>query len=177
MVNTRPLHFFLIAIVAMALVLLISNILVQYPINDWITWGAFSYPFAFLVTDLSNRLRGAAFARRVVYTGFLIGILLSWWFADPRIAFASGCAFLFAQLGDVWVFDYLRRGAWWRAPMVSSALASTLDTLLFFSVAFAGSGLPWLTLAFGDLFVKILMILILLPPYRWISARIPNWID
>ena len=155
---------------AMALVVTASNILVQYPINDWLTWGALSYPFAFLVTDLTNRRFGPGAARRVVWVGFACAVVLSAWLATPRIAAASGSAFLIAQLADVSVFDRLRRAAWWKAPLVSSALGSTLDTALFFTLAFAGTGLPWFTWALGDLAVKASFALILLIPFRLLLA-------
>ena len=122
---------------AMGLVVLVSNIAVAFPINDWLTWGALTYPLAFLVTDLMNRILGAAPARRVVYVGFAIGVALSLALADPRIAIASGSAFLLAQLLDIWIFDRLRRQTWWKAPIVSSVIASALDTAVFFTAAFA----------------------------------------
>ena len=150
----------------MALVLLLSNILVQYPINDWLTWGAFSYPLCFLVTDSSNRKFGSAFARKVVYCGFGLGVFISWFFADERIAIASGSAFLLAQLLDVAIFARLRQASWWRAPLLSSSTASVLDTYIFFSIAFIGTGLPWGSWAVGDLGVKLVMALLLLPIYR-----------
>lgn len=155
-----------LGIIAMVLVVTLSNIAVQYPINDWLTYGALTYPIAFLVTDLTNRGLGVAAARRVVYVGFAVAVGLSIWLATPRIALASGTAFLLAQLLDVAVFDRLRRASWWRAPLVSSTLASTLDTALFFSLAFAGTGLPWITWALGDYGVKIAVALALLIPFR-----------
>lgn len=157
----------------MATVVVVSNILVQIPINDLLTWGAFTYPIAFLVTDLSNRLYGPEKARRVVYIGFALAVVLSIWLADPRIALASGTAFLVAQILDVYVFDRVRQagGAWWQAPVVSSALASAVDTALFFSIAFAGTGLPWETWALGDLAAKYTMVLALLAPYRLALGR------
>ncbi len=165
---------FWIGVAAMIVVVVASNITVQIPINDWLTWGAFTYPIAFLVTDLTNRALGPVVARRVVYVGFALGVLLSFYFAGWRIAFASGSAFLIAQLLDVQIFDRLRRAAWWRAPFVSSTLASALDTALFFSLAFAGTGLPWITWGIGDYGVKLAMALGLLIPFRvlmpWIGA-------
>ena len=151
-----------LGIAAMAVVVTASNILVQYPLNDWLTWGALSYPFAFLVTDLTNRRFGPGAARRVVWAGFACAVILSALLATPRIAAASGTAFLVAQLADVQVFDRLRNAKWWQAPLVSSALGSILDTALFFSLAFAGSGLPWATWALGDLAVKAGFALLLL---------------
>ena len=163
----------------MAIVVTVSNILVQYPINDWLTWGAFTYPLAFLVTDLTNRRFGAGAARGVVGAGFACGVLLSAMLAEPRIAVASGTAFLAAQLADVQVFDRMRNARWWKAPLVSSALGSTLDTALFFSLAFAGSGLPWVTWALGDLGVKAGFALILLIPFRLLldTTRPPPAVD
>jgi uncharacterized PurR-regulated membrane protein YhhQ (DUF165 family) len=154
-------------ITAMVVVVVVSNISVQYPINDWITWGALTYPVAFLVTDLTNHRFGAGATRRVVYIGFTIAVILSVWAAGPRIAFASGSAFLVAQLLDVMIFDRLRQSAmWWRAPLVSSLTASAVDTALFFSIAFAGTGLPWLTWGLGDFGVKVTMAIALLIPFR-----------
>ena len=153
-------------IAAMVVVVTASNILVQYPINDWLTWGALSYPFAFLVTDLTNRRLGPVSARRVVWAGFAFAVVLSAWLATPRIAGASGTAFLIGQLADVWVFDRLRHLKWWQAPLVSSSLGSVLDTALFFSLAFAGTGLPWVTWGMGDLGVKAVFAALLLIPFR-----------
>ena len=158
---------------AMAAVLFLSNVLVQYPINDWLTWGAFSYPLAFLVTDICNRSFGAAQARKVVYCGFAAGVVISWYFADERIALASGSAFLLAQLLDVAIFARLRNLSWWRAPLLSSAAASLLDTYVFFSIAFIGTGLPWASWAAGDLAVKLIMAVALLPAYRLWQLRMP----
>ncbi|MEL7139022.1 MAG: queuosine precursor transporter [Pseudomonadota bacterium] len=179
------------AVAAMAVIVTVSNILVQVPFNTWLTWGAFTYPFAFLVTDLANRLHGPAVARRVVLAGFGLAVLLSIWFATPRIALASGTAFLVAQMLDVAVFDRLRQGSWWRAPAVSSLLGSAVDTALFFSLAFApafaflgddtrwaqeqvpllGIGAPvafWVGLAVGDFLVKLALIGVALVPFRLI---------
>ncbi|MDJ0611004.1 MAG: VUT family protein [Kiloniellales bacterium] len=150
----------------MAIVVTVSNIAVQYPINDWLTWGALTYPIAFLVTDLTNRALGAATARLVVYAGFALAVALSVYFAGWRIALASGSAFLVAQLLDIVIFDRLRRAAWWQAPLASSGLASAVDTALFFSLAFAGTGTPWITWAIGDYGAKIAMALVLLLPFR-----------
>lgn len=155
-----------VGILSMVLVVTISNVAVQYPINDWLTYGALTYPIAFLVTDLTNRALGVAPARKVVYAGFAVAVGLSIWLATPRIALASGAAFLIAQLLDISIFDRLRRGNWWRAPLISSTLASFLDTALFFSLAFAGTGLPWVTWAIGDYGVKIAVALALLIPFR-----------
>jgi len=157
---------FLIFVAAMALVVTASNVLVQFPINDWLTWGVFTYPVSFLVTDLTNRRLGSASARRVVYTGFAAAVILSIVLATPRIALASGTAFLIAQLLDVAVFDRLRDRVWWMPPLVSSMIGSVIDTALFFSIAFAEEGLPWVTWAIGDLGVKVVMALVLLLPFR-----------
>ncbi len=161
-----------LGVVAMVLIVTSSNILVQIPINDWLTWGAFTYPVAFLVTDLTNRALGPGAARRVVYVGFTVAVVLSIYLATPRIAWASGSAFLLAQLLDIAIFDRLRRAAWWRAPLISSSLASALDTTIFFSLAFAGTGLPWVTWALGDFGVKLALALILLLPFRALMPAI-----
>ena len=198
-----------IAIAAMAGVVALSNVLVQYPVRltlgavdlaDLLTWGAFTYPVAFLVTDATNRLFGPAMARRVVAAGFVLAVILSIWLATPRIAIASGTAFLVAQLLDVAVFDRLREGRWWRAPLVSSLVGSALDTGLFFSLAFApafalldfggeagslgfavpflgvGGEVPlWVSLAAGDFIVKLLVGLAMLAPYGAIAhSRLAN---
>lgn len=168
------------AVLAMAVVVTASNILVQYPINDLLTWGAFSYPVAFLITDLTNRSLGPVRARKVVYVGFALAVLLSLYFADPRIAIASGSAFLIAQLLDISIFDRLRKQAWWLAPVASSTVASALDTFIFFWLAFAATGIPftlfgvgfgetgvpWQTLALGDYLVKMGVALVMLIPFR-----------
>jgi uncharacterized PurR-regulated membrane protein YhhQ (DUF165 family) len=169
------LHGFLLGAAAMVVVVTASNILVQYPLSDWLTYGAFTYPVSFLVTDLTNRSLGPATARRVVYAGFAVAVALSIYFAGWRIALASGSAFLVAQLLDVFIFDRLRQGVWWRAPVVSSLCASAVDTVLFFALAFAGTGVPWVTLAVGDYGVKAGMAVVMLGPFRlllpWIKAR------
>jgi uncharacterized PurR-regulated membrane protein YhhQ (DUF165 family) len=154
-----------IPIAAMIVVVVASNVLVQYPINDFLTWGAFTFPVAFLVTDLTNRRLGPGRARRVVYVGFLIGAALSIVIAGPRIGMASAIAFLTGQLLDIVVFNRLRRMVWWQAPLASSVLASSVDTALFFSLAFAGTGVPWVTLGIGDFAVKLAMAAALLIPY------------
>lgn len=158
------------SVLAMVLTVVASNILVQYPftpfgLGDILTWGAFTYPVAFLVTDLTNRWFGPAKTRRVVYAGFAIAVLLSVFLSEPRIALASGTAFLVAQLLDVTVFNRLRAGSWWRAPLTSSSIGSAVDTAIFFSIAFAGSGLPWTTWALGDFSVKMAVALASLLPY------------
>ena len=161
-------------IIGMALVVVISNIAVSYPINDWLTWGALTYPIAFLVTDITNRLFGVARARTVVYAGFLIGVILSLWAADMRIALASGSAFLIAQLLDITIFDKLRQKTWWKAPLISTIISSAVDTLLFFSIAFVATGLPWVTWAIGDYGAKLAMAAILLMPFRFFLSLITS---
>ena len=156
-----------VGVVAMTGVVAASNFLVQIPINDWLTWGALTYPIAFLVTDLINRRVGPDAARRVVYVGFACGVALSLYTSTTRIALASGSAFLLAQLADVWLYNRLRRlAAWWRAPLVSSTVASALDTALFFSLAFASTGLPWVTWAIGDYGAKLAVACAMLVPFR-----------
>ncbi len=173
-------------VVAMGLVILLSNIAVEHPVqhvltfgtaaidlSELLTYGAFTYPVAFLVTDTTNRLFGAAAARKVVYIGFALGVVLSLILADPRIAVASGSAFLVAQLLDVLIFDRLRNGAWWHAPAISSLFGSAIDTALFFTLAFAGTGLPWISWAAGDFVAKLTMIAILLYPFKLLVAFYP----
>ena len=162
----------------MGLVVLASNFLVQFPINHYgleeiLTYGAFSYPIAFLITDLANRSYGKTSARKIVYVGFTIGVgftlVFSTNFADLisiRIAIGSGTAFLVAQLLDVQVFDKLRKKKWYVAPLSSSLIGSTVDTFLFFSISFYATGVPWVTLSLGDLAVKILVALAMLIPFR-----------
>ncbi|MBW8640594.1 queuosine precursor transporter [Hoeflea sp. WL0058] len=190
-------------IIAMALVVIASNYLVQFPVfltigelklDDLLTWGAFTYPVAFLVTDLSNRKFGPRRARVVVFTGFVFAVFLSWYLSTPRIAIASGSAFLVAQLLDVTIFNRLRNSFWWHAPLVSSFFGSIIDTLIFFSLAFAASfsfigpndafaidlaplagvvdihAPRWVSWAIGDLTVKLLVALALLAPYRVVIA-------
>jgi hypothetical protein len=159
------LHFFL-AVAVMGTVVVGSNILVQYPINHWLTWGALSYPVAFLVADLLNRRFGPQAARRVAYLGFVCALAVSVWVATPRIALASGLAFLCAQLLDIYVFHRLRNYAWWRAPLLGGVAGATIDTFIFFSVAFAGTGVHWPALLMGDLAVKLVVNAGLLAPFR-----------
>ena len=151
---------------AMVLIVVSSNVLVQYPLSDWLTWGAITYPFSFLVVDLANRYHGPRMARRIVYVGFVVALLLSAWLATPRIAIASGTAFLCAELLDVTIFNRLRRYAWWKPPLVSTLIASVVDTVIFFTLAFAGTDMPWVTLALGDLGVKLAIALFALVPFR-----------
>ena len=162
----------------MGVVVLSSNYLVQFPIKYYgleeiLTYGAFSYPIAFLITDLANRSYGKLVARKIVYIGFAIGIsftlIFSTNFADlisVRIAIGSGTAFLIAQLLDVQIFDQLRKRKWFIAPLTSSLIGSTIDTFLFFSISFYATGIPWVTLSLGDLAVKILVALVMLIPFR-----------
>ena len=169
---------FLLLSFLMGVVVLSSNYLVQFPINYYglneiLTYGAFSYPIAFLITDLANRSYGKRVARKIVYFGFVLGIgftvLFSTDFADLisiRIAIGSGIAFLTAQLLDVQIFDRLRKKEWFVAPLTSSMIGSTIDTFLFFSISFYGTGVPWITLSIGDLIVKIIVALIMLIPFR-----------
>ena len=188
-----------IAVAAMVAVVVASNVLVQYPVDgsvgplvlaDLLTWGAFTYPLAFLVTDLTNRWLGPTVARRVVYVGFAVAVALSIYLATPRIAVASGTAFLVAQLLDISVFNTLRRAAWWQAPLIASLLGSIVDTAIFFGTAFGPFGiiigpddpfaveyaplfgifateLPrWVSWGLGDLAVKLAAAVLLLAPYR-----------
>ena len=171
---------FLILSFLMGVIVLASNYLVQFPIKYYgleeiLTYGAFSYPIAFLITDLANRSYGKLIAKKIVYIGFFLGIsftlLFSTNFADLislRIAIGSGTAFLIAQLLDVQIFDKLRKSDWFLAPLPSSLIGSTVDTFLFFSISFYATGVPWVTLAFGDLAVKILVALIMLIPFRFL---------
>lgn len=187
------------AILAMAATVLASNILVQFLLGDWLTWGALTYPFAFLVTDVTNRVQGSVAARKVVIAGFVVGVLCSLTAAalgatTPRIAVASGTAFLLAQLLDIRVFDWLRQRDWWQAPFLSSLVGSVLDTVLFFTIAFAaflpadantgwaneavpllGAGplAPlWASLAVADWGVKLALALLALVPFRLIVRKI-----
>ena len=162
----------------MGVVVLTSNYLVQFPINYYglekiLTYGAFSYPVAFLITDLANRTYGKIRARKIVYIGFVIGIVFTLFFStnfedliSVRIAIGSGVAFLVAQLLDVQIFDQLKKKKWFVAPLTSSLIGSTVDTFLFFSISFYATGIPWVTLSLGDLAVKILVALIMLIPFR-----------
>lgn len=194
------------AILAMAAIVVLSNILVQHLFGQWLTWGAFTYPLAFLVNDLTNRLHGPVAARRVVWAGFATGIVCSLIgsqiagefgpLVSFRVALGSGLAFLTAQMLDVTVFDRLRRSSWWKAPLISTLLGSTLDTVIFFSIAFsaaltwlepgndqswAGEILPilgvgpdaplWVSLAVADWLVKLLIAVVALLPFRLMIAR------
>ena len=167
----------------MGFVVLASNFLVQFPVKyygleDLLTYGAFSYPVAFLITDLANRSYGKFVARKIVYIGFAIGITFTLFFSTNfsdlisiRIAIGSGSAFIVAQLLDVKIFDQLRKKTWYVAPLTSSVIGSTVDTFLFFSISFYGTGIPWITLSLGDLAVKILVALVLLIPFRLVIGN------
>ena len=169
---------FLLLSFLMGVIVLLSNYLVQFPVQYYglekvLTYGAFSYPVAFLITDLANRSYGKMIARKIVYIGFVIGIIFTILFSTNftdlisiRIAIGSGLAFLIAQLLDVQIFDRLRKKKWFVAPLTSSLIGSTVDTFLFFSVAFYGTGVPWVTLSFGDLTIKVFVALIMLIPFR-----------
>ncbi|MBS7537909.1 queuosine precursor transporter [Ancylobacter lacus] len=192
-----PLTRLALPIAAMMAVVAASNVLVQYPVQmfglqEVLTWGAFSYPVAFLVNDLTNRRFGPAVTRRVVYVGFALAVALSVWLATSRIALASGTAFLVGQLLDIGVFNRLRRLAWWRAPLAGSLLGSALDTVVFFSLAFAGDpsmsdpvayGLfatsvtvpLWVGLAFFDFLVKLSCALLALVPYGAVMGWLRPW--
>ena len=172
---SRP---FLLLSFFMGVVVLSSNYLVQFPIKHYglenvLTYGAFSYPIAFLITDLANRSYGKIVARKIVYLGFVIGIIFTLFFSTNysdlisiRIAIGSGTAFIIAQLLDVQIFDSLRKKKWFIAPLTSSVIGSTIDTFLFFSISFYGTQISWFTLSLGDLTIKIIVALIMLIPYR-----------
>ncbi|MFC6443745.1 VUT family protein [Paenalcaligenes hermetiae] len=163
-----------IAVLLMILIVVASNVMVQYPINNWLTWGAVSYPIAFLVADVLNRRFGPQAARRVAYFGFVAALVISAFVATPRIALASGSAFLVAQLCDIYVFDRLRHRTWWQAPFVGGVAGATLDTFVFFSVAFAGTSMPWQTLLLGDLAVKLCLNTFMLAPFRALMWNLAN---
>ena len=184
MYKSKP--FFILAI-AMAGIVAVSNFLVQYPINHFgmeniLTYAAFTYPITFLITDLSNRKYGKLIARKIVYLGFLTGVLLTLYFSTNfkdlfsiRIAIGSGTAFLFAQLLDVSIFDTLRKKKWFVAPLTSSLFGSIVDTFLFFSIYFYNTEVPWVTLAIGDFVVKLIMTLLMLVPFRvFLNKTIPD---
>ena len=168
--------FFILALL-MAFVVVLSNYLVQFPIRYFylenvITYGAFSYPISFLITDLSNRKYGKNVAKKIVYLGFILGVFATLYFSTNysdlisiRIAIGSGTAFLVAQLIDVNIFDRLRKKIWFVAPLASSLIGSSIDTFLFFSISFYGTDVNWITLSFGDLLVKIFVALLMLVPF------------
>ncbi len=173
--------------ILMGIIVLASNYLVQFPVNyfglnEILTYGAFSYPITFLITDLANRAYGKYVARKVVYIGFIIGILLTLFvstnFSDTisiRIAIGSGVAFFVAQNLDVQIFDNLRKKTWFVAPLVSSILGSITDTFLFFSIAFYSTGIPWVSLAIGDLLVKLIITMVMLIPFRLLLNKIKDY--
>ena len=168
----------------MAFVVAFSNYLVQFPIKyfgleNLLTYGALSYPVAFLITDLSNRRFGKNVAKKIVYLGFILGVFLTLYFSTSysdlisiRIVIGSGTAFLVAQLIDVHIFDGLRKKIWFIAPLTSSLVGSSIDTFLFFSISFYGTGINWVSLSFGDLFVKIFVALVMLIPFRFLLSHI-----
>jgi len=170
----------------MGVIVLASNYLVQFPIKYYeleqiLTYGAFSYPIAFLITDLANRSYGKIIARKVVYTGFTIGIIFTLFFSinfadliSVRIAIGSGTAFLVAQLLDVQIFDQLRKKKWFVAPLTSSLIGSAIDTFLFFSISFYATGVPWMTLSLGDLTVKVFVALLMLIPFRLLLGTVKD---
>ena len=175
--------------ILMGLIVVISNYLVQFPIQQFglaeiLTYGAFTYPITFLITDLANRAYGKVVARKVVYVGFIIGILLTLFvstnFSDIisiRIAIGSGLAFFISQNLDIKIFDHLRKKSWFVAPLTSSTLGSIVDTFLFFSIAFYSTGVPWITLAIGDLIVKLSITLIMLIPFRLLINKVKDYTD
>ena len=175
---------FLILSVVMGVVVISSNYLVQFPVNFFnlesiLTYGAFSYPVAFLITDLANRAYGKIVARKIVLIGFVIGISLTLFVStnfddiiSVRIAIGSGLAFFIAQNIDVNIFDFLRKKTWYVAPLSSSLTGSVIDTFLFFSIAFYGTSVPWITLALGDLLVKFIVAIAMLIPFRMLLSRI-----
>tara|TARA_E500000331_G_scaffold262080_1_gene253051 strand:+ start:349 stop:936 length:588 start_codon:yes stop_codon:yes gene_type:complete len=177
MFKTKKILFFVLALF-MAMIVTLSNYLVKFPVNyfglqDFLTFGAFSYPMAFLITDLSNRKYGKETAKKIVYIGFSLGVFLTLYFSTNfvdlisiRIAIGSGTAFLVAQLIDVNIFDKLRKRKWFVAPITSSFVGSTIDTFLFFSISFYGTGINWLSLSLGDLIVKLIVAIIMLIPFR-----------
>ncbi len=188
--SERKNSLFFILSLFMGLIVIVSNYLVQFPVNYYgleklLTYGAFTYPITFLITDLANRAYGKNIAKRIVYIGFIIGVLLtlliSTNFSDTisiRIAVGSGTAFLVAQSIDVQIFDKLRKNKkWYVAPFVSSLFGSSIDTFLFFSIAFYNTGIPWITLSIGDMFVKLFIALSMLIPFRLLLSRIKDISD
>ena len=183
MIRIKNRFFFILAFL-MALIVVLSNYLVQFPVHymgfqDILTYGAFSYPIAFLITDLSNRRYGKNAAKKIVYLGFILGAILTFYFSTNysdlisiRIAIGSGTAFLVAQLIDINIFDKLRKKIWFAAPLASSLIGSSIDTFLFFSISFYGTGVNWVTLSFGDLFVKIFVALMMLIPFRLLLSHV-----
>lgn len=183
MIRIKDKLFFILSF-SMAFVVVISNYLVQFSVKyfsleNLLTYGAFTYPIAFLITDLSNRRYGKKIAKKIVYFGFALGVFLTFYFSTNfsdfisiRIAVGSGVAFLVAQLIDVNIFDKLRKKIWFVAPLVSSLIGSTIDTFLFFSISFYGTGINWVMLSLGDLFVKIFIALAMLIPFRFLLSHV-----
>ena len=179
-------RLFFILILSMGIVVVSSNYLVNFPVSYFglesiFTYGAFSYPIAFLITDLSNRKYGKSTAKKIVYTGFVLGIFLTLYFSTNysdlisiRIAIGSGTAFLIAQLLDITIFDNLRKKKWFIAPLTSSLIGSSVDTFLFFSISFYGTGINWVALSFGDLMVKIIVALFMLIPFKMFSIHVDD---
>jgi len=177
-------QLFLLLAFFMAFIVALSNYLVQFPINyfglkNLLTYGAFSYPIAFLITDLSNRRYGKNTAKKIVYLGFALGVILTLYFSTNysnlisiRIAIGSGIAFLVAQLIDINIFDRLRKKIWFVAPLTSSLIGSSIDTFLFFFISFYGTGINWITLSLGDFSVKIFIALVMLIPFRLLLSHI-----
>ena len=180
-------RFFFILEFSMASVVALSNYLVQFPIKylnlqDLFTYGAFSYPIAFLITDLANRGFGKLVARKIIYIGFFLGVTFTFYFSTNfselisiRIAIGSGTAFIIAQLIDVKIFDKLRKEKWYIAPLVSSLIGSSIDTFIFFSISFYGTGINWITLGIGDLCVKIIVAIFMLIPFRMLIKKMEEF--
>ena len=158
----------MIALVVMCSLVAASNYFVQpqFHINQWLTFGALTYPITFLVTDLLNRRFGPQAARRIVYWGFAAALVVSVFLSTPRIAIASASAFLVAHILDIYVFNRLRQRAWWLAPLIAGVLASIIDTYVFFAASFIGTSVPWVTLALGDTLIKVSLSILLLAPFR-----------
>ena len=179
--------FFWFLIFFMAIIVSVSNYLVQFPFNHFgldqiLTYGAFTYPIAFLVTDLSNRKYGKIVAKKIVYFGFFFGVALTLFFSTNfsdlisiRIAIGSGTAFIIAQLIDVQIFDQLRKNKWFVAPLTSSLAGSTFDTFIFFYISFYATGINWISLAVGDLFVKVIVAILMLIPFRILLKKIEDF--
>ena len=180
-------RIFLLLAALMSTVVLISNYLVQFPfnhfgLNEILTYGAFSYPIAFLITDLSNKKYGKQTAKKIVYIGFFLGVTFTFYFSTNfsdlisiRIAIGSGTAFIIAQLIDVNIFDKLRKEKWYIAPLVSSLAGSSIDTFIFFSISFYGTGINWITLGIGDLCVKIIVAIFMLIPFRMFIKKMEEF--
>ena len=180
-------RIFLLLAALMSTVVLISNYLVQFPfnhfgLNEILTYGAFSYPIAFLITDLSNKKYGKQTAKKIVYIGFFLGVTFTFYFSTNfsdlisiRIAIGSGTAFIIAQLIDVKIFDKLRKEKWYIAPLASSLVGSCIDTFIFFSISFYGTGINWITLGIGDLCVKIIVALFMLIPFRMLIKKMEEF--